>query len=36
MILGRAYPWSVSLFISAVADTICRRVIDLCLEEAGA
>ena len=35
MILGRAHPWSVSLFISAIADTICRRVIALCLEEAG-
>ncbi len=35
MILGSADPYSISLFISSVADAICCKVITLCLEEAG-
>jgi len=35
MILGRADPYSVSLYISSIADAICNRVVKLCLEEAG-
>ncbi|MBE0666151.1 MAG: CBS domain-containing protein, partial [Bacteroidales bacterium] len=35
MILGHADPYSVSLFLSAVADAICQRTLTLCLEEAG-
>jgi len=33
MILGHADPFSVTRFISSVADAICRRVIDLCLAQ---
>lgn len=36
MILGNADPYSVSLHISSVADAICRRIIEICIEEAGA
>jgi signal-transduction protein with cAMP-binding, CBS, and nucleotidyltransferase domain/PAS domain-containing protein len=35
MLLGHADPYSLSLHISCVADAICRRVIDLCIEKAG-
>ncbi len=35
MLAGHADPYSVSLHISSVADAICRRVIDLCIEAAG-
>ncbi len=35
MVLGAADPYSVSLFISTVADTICGRVLDLCIKETG-
>ncbi|HBE42860.1 MAG TPA: hypothetical protein DDW27_16980 [Bacteroidales bacterium] len=35
MLLGRADPYSVSLFISTVADAICNRVVELCIEETG-
>jgi signal-transduction protein with cAMP-binding, CBS, and nucleotidyltransferase domain/PAS domain-containing protein len=36
MILGKADPYSVSLFLSSVADTIYKRVLAICIEEAGA
>ena len=35
MILGHADPYSVSLYISSVADAICQRVLSLCIEETG-
>jgi len=35
MLAGHADPYSVSLHISSVADAICRRVINLCIETAG-
>jgi len=35
MILGHADPLSISRFISSVADSICRRIITLCLDESG-
>jgi signal-transduction protein with cAMP-binding, CBS, and nucleotidyltransferase domain/PAS domain-containing protein len=35
MLLGHSDPYSVLLFISTVADAICHRVLDLCIEEAG-
>ena len=35
MILGHADPYSVSLYISSVADAICRRILEICLEESG-
>jgi signal-transduction protein with cAMP-binding, CBS, and nucleotidyltransferase domain/PAS domain-containing protein len=35
MILGHADPYAVSLYLSTVADAICKRVLTLCLEEAG-
>jgi CBS domain-containing protein len=35
MILGKADPYSVSLFISSVADAICRKVIEICIRDAG-
>jgi CBS domain-containing protein len=35
MIIGNADPYSISLYISSIADAICRRAITLCLEEAG-
>ena len=35
MILGRADPYSVSQFISSAADSICRKTVALCIEEAG-
>ncbi len=35
MILGHADPYAVSLYLSTVADAICQRILDLCLDEAG-
>jgi PAS domain S-box-containing protein len=35
MILGHADPYAVSQFISNVADSICQRVLTLCIEESG-
>ncbi len=35
MILGRADPYAVSLYLSNVADAICQRILALCLDEAG-
>jgi len=35
MILGKADPYSVSLFISSVADEICRKVLMICIEILG-
>jgi signal-transduction protein with cAMP-binding, CBS, and nucleotidyltransferase domain/PAS domain-containing protein len=35
MIAGKADPSTVSLVISSVADTICRRVVELCVVDAG-
>jgi signal-transduction protein with cAMP-binding, CBS, and nucleotidyltransferase domain/PAS domain-containing protein len=35
MILGNADPYAVSLFLSDIADSICRRVLKLCIEDAG-
>ncbi len=35
MLLGHADPYTVSLFISGVADSICQRVMEITLEEAG-
>jgi signal-transduction protein with cAMP-binding, CBS, and nucleotidyltransferase domain/PAS domain-containing protein len=35
MIFGKADPYSISLFISSVADEICRKVLILCIEERG-
>ncbi|MCI0522691.1 MAG: DUF294 nucleotidyltransferase-like domain-containing protein, partial [Bacteroidales bacterium] len=35
MLLGHADPWSVSLQLSSTADEICKRVLDICIEETG-
>ncbi len=35
MILGRADPYAVSLFISSIADLICKRVLILAIENSG-
>lgn len=35
MLLGRADPYTVSRFVSEIADAICRRAIALCMEETG-
>lgn len=35
MLLGHADPWSVSLNISSAADAICRRILEICIEETG-
>jgi len=35
MLMGKADPYQVSLFISTIADAICQRVLELCIEEAG-
>ncbi|MCU0378322.1 MAG: DUF294 nucleotidyltransferase-like domain-containing protein [Bacteroidales bacterium] len=35
MLLGHADPWSVSLQLSSTADEICRRVLEICIEEMG-
>jgi len=35
MLLGHADPYLVSLFISSVADAVCKRVLELCIEETG-
>lgn len=35
MLLGHADPWSVSLQLSSTADEICRRVLEICIEETG-
>jgi signal-transduction protein with cAMP-binding, CBS, and nucleotidyltransferase domain/PAS domain-containing protein len=35
MLRGHADPWSVSLHLSSTADEICRRVLEICIEEAG-
>lgn len=35
MILGHADPYTISQYISTVADMICSRVLTLCIEEAG-
>lgn len=35
MLSGHTDPYSVSLHISSIADALCRRVIELCLEDAG-
>jgi len=35
MIFGKADPYSISLFISSVADEICRKVLMLCIEDLG-
>jgi CBS domain-containing protein len=35
MILGHADPYSISLYLSSVADEICKRVIALCVEMSG-
>ena len=35
MILGHADPYAVSLYLSAVADAICQRILDICLAGAG-
>ncbi len=35
MILGKADPYSISLFISSVADEICRKVLMLCIQDLG-
>jgi len=36
MIAGHSDPYAISLHISSVADAVCKRVIDLCIEDAGA
>jgi signal-transduction protein with cAMP-binding, CBS, and nucleotidyltransferase domain/PAS domain-containing protein len=36
MLLGNADSYAVSLFLSAIADSICQRVITLCIEKSGA
>ncbi|MFO7369364.1 MAG: DUF294 nucleotidyltransferase-like domain-containing protein [Bacteroidales bacterium] len=35
MLLGHADSYAVSLFLSAIADAICQRVITLCIEKSG-
>jgi len=35
MIIGHADPYSISLYISNIADIICQRVLSLCIEESG-
>ena len=35
MLLGHADPWSVSLHISSAADAICRRILEICIDETG-
>jgi len=35
MVMGQADPCSVSLYISSLADAICRRAIELCIKNAG-
>ncbi|MCU0461106.1 MAG: DUF294 nucleotidyltransferase-like domain-containing protein, partial [Bacteroidales bacterium] len=35
MILGQADPYSVSLYISSLADAICHRAIELCIKDSG-
>ncbi|MBN1142768.1 MAG: cache domain-containing protein, partial [Bacteroidales bacterium] len=35
MLLGRADSYAISLFLSAIADAICQRVITLCIEKSG-
>jgi CBS domain-containing protein len=35
MILGNSDPYSISLFISSVADEICRKVLLMCINESG-
>ena len=35
MLIGKADPHAVSLFLSEIADSICRRSVDICLEKLG-
>ena len=35
MLLGHADPYAISLFLSAIADAICQRILTLCTEKAG-
>ncbi len=35
MVLGHADPYSVSLYISGVADLICQKVVEICVAETG-
>jgi signal-transduction protein with cAMP-binding, CBS, and nucleotidyltransferase domain/PAS domain-containing protein len=35
MIVGKADPYAVSLYLASIADAICCRIIDLCLKDSG-
>jgi len=35
MILGHADPYAVSLYLSSIADALCKRVLSICIEASG-